>query len=738
MQIECNFYNYVMIIIDIKMIRKILRFKRTNDRRIRHNNAFLYGGEIIKDSNKFLEFPPETSLKTKINLILNQLTLEEKISMLGGTDSFAIKGIPRLNLPKIWMSDATSAVRCFGKATGFPAPIAMTATWNRKLLNQVAIAIGEEARAKGVSVLLGPGLNIYRVPTCGRNFEYMGEDPFLASELVISYIQGVQSKGVIATIKHFICNNSEYNRHRMNSIVDQRTLHEIYFPAFKAAIQKGHAKAVMNAYNPVNGKFSSENKYLLTNILRNKWNFKGFVMSDWVSVYDTKAPLLAGLDLEMPSGLYLNYKKIKPLLDSGAISQENINTHVKNIIRSLFEMGIYERPMKDHNYQEFSPEHTEIALKAAREGIVLLKNDKKLLPIDVNSIKNVIVMGKTAIITPVSGGGACHYRSDETINIFEGFKNAIKSPIKLKYIPQKSRYSKTEQLEIKNADYIFICVGFSEIEEAECWDRSWKMENNQNQFIRKINSYNSNSIVILTAGAGLETESWIQEISTIIHSFYLGQTVGKAITDIIFGKKNPSGKLPFTMAKKWTDFEAVQNYVKKPEKYSFIRAKLAKGKPIFRRIQNIEYKEQLNVGYRHFDSNKIEPQFPFGFGLSYTQFELKNLKLSSKEITKNEEIRISLTLSNIGEKSGAEVVQLYIHDVHSSLYRPYKELKGFEKIYLNPTESKEIHFKILPEHLKYYDDKLNDWILESGKFKIMIGNSSRNILLEDTFNVIDN
>ncbi|MCP4763808.1 MAG: hypothetical protein GY870_18700, partial [archaeon] len=599
------------------------------------------------------------------------------------------------NLRRLWVADATSGIRGFGRSTAFPSAVAMTASWNRDLIKVVGETIGEECRAKGVSILLGPGVNIYRVPTNGRNFEYMGEDPFLASEMSSSYIQGVQSKKIATTIKHFACNYSDHDRHRMNSVVSERALHEIYFPTFRKAVKKAGTKGIMCAYNLINGVHCSEDKWLLTDILRNKWNYDGFVISDWNSLYSTKYALLAGLDLEKPSGKFYNMKEINKLLLKEEITTEDINKPVKNLLKVFFEMGFYEKPFKDKEALEYGEKHDKIALKMAEEGIVLLKNEKNILPLELssNKSKKIVVLGRNAHPTPTSGGGSCMVAPYKPKSIYEGLKDVVgdKADVELISI-KKSEINEEDIDKIKLADYVVLCVGFTRLEDSEAWDRDWEMHNYQIELIKKTTKLNSKTILVFSSGGGTETESWINNVSTFLHTFYLGQCVGTAIANILLGLKNPSGKLPFTMAKKWEDFGTTKNYVENPSKISPRQMLGDKREKPQKNIINTNYEEGILVGYRHFDTNQITPQFPFGFGLSYTSFDYGNFQSMPEEITKEQSINISLDVTNTGKKTGKEIIQVYVRDIESSVLRPDKELKNFNKIELKPNETKTVEF----------------------------------------------
>jgi beta-glucosidase len=670
----------------------------------------------------------------KISHIFGEMTLNEKIDLISGKQEFGISANPRLGLQGLWCSDATAGVHNHGRCTAFSSPIAMAASWNRELIQKVGDTIGKECRAKGVSILLAPGINIYRVPTNGRNFEYLGEDPFLASELVVPYIQGVQNQGIITTVKHFVCNNSDYNRHRSNSIVDERTLHEIYFPAFKAAIQRGDSKGIMCAYNLLNGVHCSESKYLLTDVLRKKWGFTGFVISDWNSLYSTEGPLMAGLDLEMPKTKYYSQRKIESLIEKGKISLEMINKRVVNLLRTFIKAGVYGKPVSG-KYLEYGRKHDIIAKELAQECPVLLKNDNTILPLDLNKKQKIVLLGKNSNKTPTGGGGSSSVITYGTHSIFESIKAIIGNMTELIHLPiRMNRINRSDAEVIKSADHVILAVGLSKLHDGEFWDRDWEMPYKQNHLIEKVANLNPSTIVVFNAGGGIETESWIHKVPAVLHSFYLGQNAGDVIAEILFGKINPSGKLPFTMAKNWIDFSSVNNYVKHQSKLT-LKLMFPGTRPKHRwKSFPINYEEGIMVGYRHFDTNNIEPQFPFGFGLSYTSFKYSNLRISSTELSKDESLDVLVDITNSGKREGKEIIQLYIKDLECSLIRPDKELKGFEKIFLKPGETKTVKFSINPTHLAFYDDEIHDWRIEPGIFEVLIGKSSRDVELTGKFN----
>ncbi|MCD4753158.1 MAG: glycoside hydrolase family 3 C-terminal domain-containing protein [Anaerolineaceae bacterium] len=680
--------------------------------------------KTVEDADFMGQEDSGQAIGDRVETLISAMILEEKVRMLGGYKVLGIHGIPRLGLPSIWCSDATSGLRCFPGGTAFPAGVAMAAAWNSDLIEQVGAAIGEEFRAKGVSILLGPGINIYRVPTCGRNFEYMGEDPHLAGKTASAYIRGAQASGVITTIKHFACNNSDYDRHKTDSVVDERTLREIYLPAFKMAVQEGGSKGLMTSYNPVNGIYASENHRLITEVLRGEWAFDGFVLSDWDSLYSTTEPIKSGLDLEMPNGKWLNMDTIQPLLESGEIEESDLDNMLRRLLGTLFKFGVYDRPQVDTNAKFYCSEHLALAEQAALEGVVLLKNEKNLLPLTPGKVKNIVVMGRTAQDTPTGGGGSSYVLTENNIDILSAI-GMHGTDFHLEHVPYRNhRLTAGEKEQITGADAVVLCVGFQHYEESECFDRTWKLSKKQDVLIRKVSALNPSTIVVLSAGGGIETESWIHDVPVVLHSFYLGETAGTAIAKIILGKANPSGKLPFTMAKRWDDFASTVNYVDNPGAFSFVRVTYGQGDPEKRKVWKMHYKEGLNIGYRHFDSAKIEPQFAFGHGLSYTEFEISS---ASAATAKDAITEITCTLTNTGNLPGAEVVQLYIHDVESSLYRPEKELKGYQKIFLQMGESRQITFTIKEHDLQYFDPEESGWVAERGEFEARIGTSSRNI-----------
>jgi beta-glucosidase len=677
----------------------------------------------------------------KTEVLLSRMTLGEKIDFLSGIDNMAVKGIARLSMPRVWCSDAVSGIRNFGPGTSFPASLALTASWDRGLIRRVAEAVGEECRAAGVSILLGPGVNIYRIPTNGRNFEYMGEDPFLSGEMAASYVRGLQERGVAATVKHLACNNSEYDRHRMNSVVDERTLHEIYLEPFRKAVAEGGALAVMTSYNYINGVRGSEHDYLIHSVLRGKWGFSGLVMSDWTAVYSAEKTLVRGLDLEMPNGMFLNRETILPLIESGRITEADIDSHVKRILRTIIEIGAYERPAVDTRFSLRTKGSRDLARRAAEESAVLLKNTDSLLPLDPAKVRMIAVVGPNAKETPTGGGGAAYVEAENPVGILDGLLKEFGPKTIITFVgDDRGGFSEADAKSIRAADAVIACAGYNHVIESESFDRSWVLPDFQERLLLNVTRINPRTIVVVNSGGDYDTSHWIRFVPALIQAFYLGVEGGTAVAGIVSGRINPSGKLPFTFARRFSDHPATANYPRNSEETN---QTLVDGPevrvhgnewPIERRLSSpeekwdISYDEGIFVGYRHFDAKGVEPLFPFGFGLSYTSFALSDASLGASAIGKGQALTVRARLRNTGERRGAETVQVYVKDTASRLPRPDKELKGFEKVVLEAGAESEVAIVLPPEAFRYYDDREHDWISEPGEFEILIGTSSREVI----------
>ncbi|MDF1569361.1 MAG: glycoside hydrolase family 3 N-terminal domain-containing protein [Spirochaetaceae bacterium] len=681
--------------------------------------------------------PDNRSAQERAGDILRAMSLEEKVMFITGYKSLGIRALPRHGLPSVWMSDATSGPRSYGPTTAFPSAVAMAATWDPQLVARSADHIAEAARAKGVSILLGPGVNIARIPTCGRNFEYMGEDPYLAGALSSSYIRACKERGVICTVKHMAANNSEYDRHKVSSDLSDRALRELYLPAFEASVRDGQTMALMSAYNPVNGIWASENRFLLTEILREEWGFDGFVVSDWNSLYSTAGPLNSGLDLEMPEAKWLTPERVKD-------SESDLDRMAGNILRTLFAAGVYDRPVKDPQAREFHEDHDRAALDVALAGIVLLKNEPagtdathKALPLPEGGGATIAVCGPHAVNSPTLGGGSCHVaRTTGTVDLLDGLTQVSADGTEVIHIPfRKTGLNTADRRIIADADAVVLACGFDYRSESELYDRPWRLPQAQRKLIERASALNPRCAVLLTAGGGVETESWSADVPAIVHGLYLGQSVGTAAARILFGRSNPSGKLPFTMAKRWNDIASVRGYPRRYWTTTPGRLAAGQGNPRFRKMRHWSYDEELMLGYRHFDTAGIEPAFCFGHGLSYTDFAVLDMSLSSNRIGSDEAVTVSVTVKNIGDRPGAEVIQIYVADLESRLPRPFKELKGFGRIYLEAGEAGVVRMELPPRSFQYWDPefggKRGSWVTEPGEFRIMAGRSSRLIEAEE-------
>lgn len=656
------------------------------------------------------------------------MTLEEKIGLLVGLDMWHTKPIPRLGIDSIMMSDGPHGLRKQKEgeqsgiyssypATCFPTASCLASTWDRTLLEKVGKAIGKEAQAEGISIVLGPGVNIKRTPLCGRNFEYYSEDPYLASELAASYIMGIQSQGVGACIKHIAANNQEYKRFTINAVIDERTLREIYLAAFEGAIKKAKPWAVMSAYNKLNGEYCSHNTFLLTDILRKEFGFEGIVISDWGAVHDRAKALLAGLDLEMPSSKGRGEKQLKLALEKGMISEDQINEAVKRLLTTIFKA----LENKKENFEFDKEEHHRLAEEIATEGIVLLKNEDGILPLKREGVIGII--GAFAKHPQFEGGGSSRVNPTKVDIPFDEIVKVAGDRCTILYADgYKLDSDRTDDALIaeakelaRNCNVAVIFAGLPENCESEGYDRKdLNMPENHNKLIEEIANTNQNVVVVLMNGAPVEMP-WIEKIKGLFECYLAGQAVGSAIAKLLFGEANPCGRLPETFPLKLSHNPAYLNY---PEE---------KG--------NVEYREGIFIGYRYYDKKGMDVLFPFGYGLSYTTFEYYDLKVDKKEIKDNETVTVSVKIKNTGKLKGKEVVQLYVRDVESSVIRPEKELKGFEKVELAPGEEKEVMFVLNKRAFAYYDTELKDWYVESGEFEILIGKSSREIVLREKIKV---
>ena len=683
--------------------------------------------------------------------LIAQLTIQEKIAMCHAQSKFTSPGVPRLGIPELWMTDGPHGIRPeinwgdWGYAnwtndfvTAFPALTCLAATFSPELSLEYGTSIGEEARYRKKDILLGPGVNIYRTPLNGRNFEYMGEDPYLASVLVVPYIKGVQKNGVAACVKHYALNNQELWRGHINVRVSDRALHEIYLPAFKAAVVQADVWAIMGSYNKFRDQHCSHNDLLLNSILKRSWGFDGVVISDWGGVHDTNEAIYNGLDIEMgtpPNNIiskryaYNSNFLGDPFLNKiikGEVEQSVLDDKVRRILRLMLRTSLRkDRPLGSIN----SEQHYKTAYKIASEGIVLLENTDNFLPINTSKQITIAVIGENAEKSMSIGGGSSELKTDKEISPLFGIRNEFKNA-KVKYAKGYSsdpnadnNNLRKEALSIvKDADVVLFIGGLNKnsFQDSEASDRiSYKLPYSQPKLINEISKLNKNIAVILISGNAVKTD-WQSNVKSIIQAWYLGSESGTAIASILSGKVNPSGKLPFSFPKNLNDNGA----------HHFGELSYpGDGVSQF-------YKEDILVGYRWHDTKEIEPSFGFGHGLSYTSFEFSDLNCNKKKYLIDEIITVSGTLKNIGQLEGKEVVQVYIGKVNSKINRAKKELKGFKKVFIKTNQSQKIKIEIPAKNLAYYNEIKSDWEIERGDYVLYIGNSSNNIWSEIIITII--
>ena len=727
--------------------------------------AVLFSAVCIaqKNNDRPVYLDPNAPVEERVEDALSRMTLEEKVGMTTAQSKFSSRGVPRLGIPEVWHTDGPHGIRpevlwdewdqagwTNDSCTAFPALVNLAATWDKEMSLLYGRSIGEEARYRKKDILLGPGINICRTPLNGRNFEYMGEDPYLAGQMVVPYIKGVQENGVAACVKHYAVNNQEFQRTQSNSVVDDRTLYEIYLPAFKAAVQEGNAWSIMGSYNLYNGQFNCHNKKLLVDILKGEWGFDGVVVSDWGGCRDSEEAILNGLDIEMgtwTNGLtgaasdgYRQYHMADPYLKGlrdGKYTTKELDDKCRRILRLIFRTSMRPEP----NYGRFvCPEHYQAAREISAAGVVLLKNDNNALPLNVPQGGKILLVGENVVKKMVVGGGSSNLKTAYEVNPLEGLQNAYGDKAEIVwargYVGDTStsynmvdtgqdltddRSPKeliAEAVELaKDADYVIFVGGLNKSahQDNESTDRlQITLPYNQEDVIRALAPVSKNLVVVNISGSAVAMP-WASEVDAIVQGWYGGTESGNALADVLTGKVNPSGRLPFSVPFKYED-----GPIKTEAQYPGIKAEDDE-------FWQTHYSEGVYVGYRWYSSKKIKVQFPFGHGLSYTTFAYSNAVADKAEMTADQTLKVSVDVTNTGATDGAEVVQLYINDVKSTIDRPVKELKNFEKVYLKAGETKTVTFEIDAQDLSYFDADKHEWVAEPGKFKALIGSSSEDI-----------
>ncbi len=718
-----------------------------------------------QEKNVPLYLDPDAPIEARVEDALSRMTLEEKNAMTHAQSKFSSPGVPRLGIPELWHSDGPHGIRpevlwdewnqagwTNDSCTAFPALVNLAATWDCELSRLYGECIGAEARYREKDILLGPGINMGRTPLNGRTFEYMGEDPYLASRLVVPYVQGVQSNGVAACVKHFAVNNQETNRTATNSVVDDRTLYEIYLPAFKAAVDGG-AWAIMGSYNLYNGQFNCHNKKLLCDILKDEWGFDGVVISDWGGCRDDDEAVTNGLDIEMgtwtnglrgaASDSYQNYHLARPYLErlrDGRASEEVLNDKARRILRTIFRTSMG----KEQHFGSFtSPEHFAASRKIAAEGLVLLKNDG-VLPLQVPQDGKILLVGENAYKMMTVGGGSSSLKAKYEVIPLDGIKEAFAGKAEVKwergYVGDtQTSYNKVNTGQDLSESRSAIQLGQDAVaaaKEADCvifiggLNKSKYQDNEgtdrldiglpycQDELIEALSEVAKQLVVVNISGSPVSMP-WADKVNAIVQAWYGGSEFGHALADVLTGVVNPSGKLPFTIP-----YALADGPLKTERQYPGI---MEEGKQWWQEY----YDEGVFIGYRWYDTKQIPVQFPFGYGLSYTDFELSDaaIKPSGKGWT------VTALVKNVGKLAGAEVVQLYISDTEASVERPAKELKGFEKVFLNPGESRKLSFSVDRQALSFFDAEKHEWVAEPGEFHALLGTSSEDIKADLVFSL---
>lgn len=707
-------------------------------------------------------------VEERVEDALSRMTLEEKVRILHAQSKFSSAGVPRLGIPDIWCTDGPHGIRpevlwdeweqagwTNDSCTAYPALTCLAATWDRSLAESYGISIGEEAKFRRKNVLLGPGVNIYRSPLNGRNFEYMGEDPYLAGKMSAQYVRGVQSNGVAACVKHYALNNQESHRHTVDVHVDDRALYEIYLPAFKAAVQEGGAWAIMGSYNLYKNQHCCHNQYLLNDILKGEWGFDGAVISDWGGVEVTSEAISNGLDLEYgtwtdgltegKSNVYDTYHLALPYLErlrSGEADVKTLDEKVRRVLRLQMRTNL----SANHSTGRFvCPEHSAVARRIGDDGIVLLKNDG-ILPLDTTGSKKILVVGENAIKKLTVGGGSSSLKAQYEILPLEGLQAALDGKAEVKYergyvgevlnsyngvsTGQDLSDSRTpEQLvndavaAAADADYVIVFGGLnkSKHQDAESADRlDYSLPYGQDALVEALAEVNANLVFVNISGNAVAMP-WLPKVKAVLQGWFLGSEAGNSIADVLTGRVNPSGKLPFTFPVALAD-----GPISSESQYPGIKREGEK-------VYDEYYTEGIYVGYRWYESRNVPVLFPFGHGLSYTEFEYGEAKLSASALAEGRTLEVSAPVKNVGKMAGAEVVQLYVSDPECSVDRPVKELKGFGKLYLEPGETGVLKFTLGTDDLAFFDPGKHEWVAEPGVYRVLVGASSADIRAEAEF-----
>jgi len=694
----------------------------------------------------------DAEINTKIDALLKKMTLQEKVNMIHGNSSFTSAGVPRLGIPEWVMSDGPHGVRpehgrtydekkgVTDAGTYLPTGVCLAATWNPKLGYDFGTVLGSEANFRGKDVILGPGINIIRTALNGRNFEYESEDPFLISRMAVGYIKGVQDQGISACVKHFMGNNQETLRQKVDVQMSERALHEIYLPGFKAAVTVGHVNTLMGSYNKFRGEWATQNNYLITQILKNDWGFKGAVISDWGAVHSTVQALWNGTDLEMGSDIGMrpkvDYSKffmgdtVVTLVKTGKVPEYLIDDKVRRILYVMFKTNVIGGKRKTGEYN--TKGHQQTALKIAEEGIVLLKNENRILPLS-KSVKSIAVIGFNAERKQAMGGGSSQIKALYEVTPIEGLKNIAGPNIKITYTQgykiDRGAVSDPDLIKqavdaASSADVAIVVGGWTHGYNYNVWkDNAYDAEDTdkpdmfmpfgQDELITAVLKANPKTVVVLMGGGPIDMSQWINQAPGILQAWYPGMEGGNALAKIIFGQVNPSGKLPMSFPKKLED-EPAHKLGEYPGNGT-----------------TVNYTDDIYVGYRYYDTYKVDPQFAFGFGLSYTNFKYSDLHIN----TLGKKATVSFNVKNTGAMAGAEVAQLYVKQEKLNLPRPEKELKGFEKIFLNSGEEKKVTITLNADAFQYFNDVKNKWVMDPGVFDFIVGSSSRDIRLTGKGNI---